>query len=518
MGFLNDVSIGGKKISSTDSGSSFLDSVSVPENQERANQLVEMRNQAKELEAQSKKMNSFGGVILGTAKEIGSIPVKAVKNTWDIYNETPHKIYDDILYSSEDLRKGGIINISKGVFKGGFRVAADVAIAIFAPIGAAIGSILENNGGQKLIDNTGQVIADKSGITDLPAFQKFAMQHPNFAEDFNRLLMLALATGEKGKIEPRKLLGEVDKVSKSLVEQARPVPQTEPAKPVIKTPAEKQAEYAKSQGYEPYTPVDQLPVIDAGKPAKESLPSIQIGESIKVTKNTKGDWVYEPIKEDIITSKKETGVIKTQEPEFVSQRPGGFIETAVPPEGKSFKFKQTPPPTEIKISKLSRDIEAKINEDFGDLPEYKVMNMADQAQKAIKFIADDPVKAKNVAMGNESSPSGIKEGSIFVALREQAYKNNDVQTLMELAKSKLASEVTVLGQRIKAYDASKIMNDPVKIIKTIEDLNKTRFEKAAGKKVSKVREENIREIKESIKKTSSNKQSWSEFIESIKCK
>lgn len=132
-------------------------------------------------------------------KDEGNIITDYFGNVGKIYKKTPGKLIEDIKSGAQDIEKGDVI---KGVAKSGVRTAADAANSIFAPISVLIGTILEKTGGQVLIDDLGKTIADKSGITDLPAFQKFAMEHPNAGEDFNRLLMLILSKGEKGKIEP----------------------------------------------------------------------------------------------------------------------------------------------------------------------------------------------------------------------------------------------------------------------------------------------------------------------------
>ena len=61
-----------------------------------------------------------------------------------------------------------------------------------------IGTGLKLTGVQKLINKAGEVIADESGITDLPAFQKFAMEHPEAEKDFGRILTLGMMALTKG--------------------------------------------------------------------------------------------------------------------------------------------------------------------------------------------------------------------------------------------------------------------------------------------------------------------------------
>lgn len=150
-----------------------------------------------------------------------NIATNIVKNTWEIYKQTPSKLIDDIKAGASDIQKGGTINKNKGELKTGLRTAGDSAIAIFSPLSGAIGAILEEYGGQKLVDKAGQVIADKSGITNKQWFQKYAIEHPNAGEDFNRILMLAMSGGEKGKVRGEKVVKEVETTARKIVKQVR---------------------------------------------------------------------------------------------------------------------------------------------------------------------------------------------------------------------------------------------------------------------------------------------------------
>lgn len=155
---------------------------------------------------ESRKANSFSGLAKETVKEVSLIVPKFWNNLTSVWRETPTKVVDSIKESSKDLQQGKIV---KGVTKAALRPAGDAAIAIFAPISAAIGAVLEQGGGAKLIDDTGKVIADRSGITDIPAFQKFSMEHPNAAADFDRIVNLATLGAEgKARISPKNMFNE----------------------------------------------------------------------------------------------------------------------------------------------------------------------------------------------------------------------------------------------------------------------------------------------------------------------
>lgn len=128
-------------------------------------------------------------------------------------------------------------------------------------------------------------------------------------------------------------------------------------------------------------------------------------------------------------------------------------------------------------------IEAKLTKDFGDLPEYKTMNMKDQANRAKKVLDTDYEKAKQMAMGEETVPQGIRPASIYEAVKLRALKEGDVETLHKLAtESKLPTRLSELGQEIKAAD-SRLMDDPVR---AMQDIGKGRQERAKKTSVKKV--------------------------------
>ena len=206
---------------------------------EQKRKRIEIENQASQQEAE--RLNSFGGLvketIKGTMERVAKIPISIAQNTWEEWKRTPKKIQEDIETGAEAFTEKGKTSLQKAtktMWRGGMRPAADMAIAIFAPISSALSAILEATGGQKLINKTGEIVADKTGITDIKAFQKFAMEHPNAGEDFNRLLMLGMAGMEKGKIEPKKWASEAKIIANKLVESAQPIKVPE-IKPEIKS-------------------------------------------------------------------------------------------------------------------------------------------------------------------------------------------------------------------------------------------------------------------------------------------
>lgn len=177
---------------------------------------------------------------------------------------------------------------------------------------------------------------------------------------------------------------------------------------------------------------------------------------------------------------------------------------------------------ETKTSKLSLNIEANaiekgLAQKFGDLPEYKTVNLKDQATKAADLLANDPDKAFRIAMGEEKAPEGVLPEMVLDAVERAAIKNGDAKTLLDLANSKLSTEATAMGQRIRAL-GERDQDSPVKamqdVIKSREEIGKKKY---GEKDLKKVKTKVVDDIKKEIKKAAPKKQDWNDFINSIKC-
>lgn len=120
------------------------------------------------------------------------------------------KLINNVEEGAKDIQKGmqigglaGVPSALKGITKVGLRSAGDVAGAVYAPIGAAIGATGIGGVFNKIAEakpSQGSII---DRITDIPAVQNFVSERPNLEEDFTRALNLYFAAKETGKIEPR---------------------------------------------------------------------------------------------------------------------------------------------------------------------------------------------------------------------------------------------------------------------------------------------------------------------------
>ena len=144
------------------------------------------------------------------------------------------------------------------------------------------------------------------------------------------------------------------------------------------------------------------------------------------------------------------------------------IEAEKVAEGKP---EETPKP-ETNESRLAQRaeadaIEAKLTKDFGALPEYKTMSMKDQADRATYIMEADYEAAKRMAMGEELPPEGVREATMYEAVKIRAIKEGDVETVRKLAtESTVPTRLTEYGQAIKAAD-SRLNMDPVRDIQEV---------------------------------------------------
>lgn len=184
-----------------------------------------------------------------------------------------------------------------------------------------------------------------------------------------------------------------------------------------------------------------------------------------------------------------------------------FIESVktpeLSPEVKTGPTAQSKTGVDIKTEAFERGIK----EDFGEIADYKVMNMKEQSRMAEQLINTNAELAKKVAVGDAIPPEGLKAGSVFTALKNRAIASGDIETLRTLAKSNLASR---LGQEIKAFDDSGVTADPVKAMKAVEEGRRSNFRSA------RVKQEKLK-LQNEIAKATPKLKDWDSFIRSIQC-
>jgi hypothetical protein len=112
----------------------------------------------------------------------------------------------------------------------------------------------------------------------------------------------------------------------------------------------------------------------------------------------------------------------------------------------------------------------RIEADFGDLPQYRTMSIANEAARAAGLLRDDPALALEIAKGNVDPPRelGLHPESVLVAVENKAIADGDVSTLRDLANSKLTASATEMGKRIRLL-GERDTDSPVAAIKSVID-------------------------------------------------
>ena len=264
-------------------------------------------------------------------------------------------------------------------------------------------------------------------------------------------------------------------------------------------------EYAKSQGYEPYIPSEQLPVIEMGTRQRSSLPTIQIGETASV-RTPRGEVRYVP--EPAVTPKQlpatpRSGISPIQVQDVVSRTSESLFPV---------KTEET---TQLQ-SRVFERLKAENPLLEGDLG-YDPITLKKDSAKAVELIEKDRQRAFEVAMGKEASPD-ITSTAVNIAMAEKALTDGNLPLYTRLVKNRSLAQ-TRRGQEIVAEKGSVTDNSVSRYVKELvaarldvlgkgffDDIRQTvkatskkeRATKAIDKEVNKA-ETQIRERKLSIK-------------------
>lgn len=275
----------------------------------------------------------------------------------------------------------------------------------------------------------------------------------------------------------------------------------------IETPTTKHAEYAKSQGYEPIVPPEQLPVIQAGRPAPSTLPTIQ---TIPKSSNKLGDLTIEPIPEP------KTPQVIPETPNVVTQTP------KVAPKASEVTApiaKSTPPATGTKVSKIAGSIDAKAVENnlttgFKDLAGYDPKTIKDQSEKISNLMNTSMDDTRAIVRGEKPVPEGVSGTYLIKAVEDHAIAKGDGEILRELASSPLTSETSRYAQELRMA-AERNPESPLKAISDINKARETKIEKNTP--LPKARKAVVSDIQKEILKSAPKKEDWNSFIDTLTC-
>lgn len=205
-------------------------------------------------------------------------------------------------------------------------------------------------------------------------------------------------------------------------------------------------------------------------------------------------------------------------PEVKVSAPSKAQESAkVIPEAQKQESFPNPKPSGLALSVQENAVAKNLTKGFENLPDYGSINIPEQAKASTLLVNRDPELTKNIIAGKAEPPSGIKKFSVFNAAETKAISEGDVNTLRDLATSPLNRESSEAAQTLRIL-AERNPESPVSAMK---DLKSTRekaiTERLPEKNLAKARETEVSKIKESISKVKSDKLTWNNFVESIKC-
>lgn len=160
-------------------------------------------------------------------------------------------------------------------------------------------------------------------------------------------------------------------------------------------------------------------------------------------------------------------------------------------------------------------IEKELAETLGELPEYKVLNLKKQSEKALMYTEENYQKAIDIAMGKKASPPGITPEAMFIAVKNKAFREKDIDLIKRLAQSPRIGEATAMGQRIASLrDLNK--DDGIRVINRIIEERKKIFEQRyKNRSLDDMSNKVLEDIKKNTKTI--DRYDWNNFIDSIKC-
>jgi len=266
----------------------------------------------------------------------------------------------------------------------------------------------------------------------------------------------------------------------SLAREATPIP--------ISTKNTRYQEWLRNNGYEPYTPTKDLPVIDAGagrvaRTADDDLPTIQFDDASGVrdlpppvgTRLVPDEPAPAPAAE-LPAPRREaptpTPVAPTPTPTPVAQ-PQAAV--AVPsrnlPVGDGVTRNSR---LEERIVKSNADPAIGKHLEGERLATYQQVTKADQTKRAAKFVEDRYEDALAVVRGQMEAPDGLLDNAVALALAKQAELTGDAALAIRLASLRS----TRAGQEISMLTEA----DPLSVVASIESIIKARQGKMARAK------------------------------------
>lgn len=168
-----------------------------------------------------------------------------------------------------------------------------------------------------------------------------------------------------------------------------------------------------------------------------------------------------------------------------------------------------------KTAKSAKDInkaaiDKGMSRGFKDLAEFTSTTEDYQKTGVKNLLQSDYEEATAVALGQKQGPSDLLPGMIFDAVKAQAKVDGDLDLMMKLAKSPLASQSSKLGQALGMTNRFDETN-PTDLIKHVEDARA----KAQEKAMRKTTYNDLKSIAKRTKDKMAIKDTWKDWLDSI---
>lgn len=164
----------------------------------------------------------------------------------------------------------------------------------------------------------------------------------------------------------------------------------------------------------------------------------------------------------------------------------------------------------------TRAVEAGLVREFADKSQYKSGSYKTEASNAVELLSKDPQKAKAIALGTEPGSNTMHEVAVSKAVENQALKDGDTKTLLELASSPRHTVTSEAAQRLGAegYEDS---TDVVKNIAALQRIRKEAVQKKLGTSADKAISTEVKQIRNTKPKPKVSKETFFSFVESLRC-
>lgn len=161
-----------------------------------------------------------------------------------------------------------------------------------------------------------------------------------------------------------------------------------------------------------------------------------------------------------------------------------------------------------------RSLEKKLTEKMGDLPQYKSIDMKEQAKEAVDLISTNKQQAIDIIEGKVNAPGNLKAQSVHQALEDLAVREGDGELLTKLAKSHVNTELSESAQNLRIA-AERDPHSAVEQIRQIRDARIKAAEKRAKTSVPKEAADVKKKVEAGTPKAT--KQDWNSFIKELTC-